>query len=118
MIKKHNWEELYAEYLQSGLSKRSFFIQHHLSLTMAYKSFLKVERSLASQSDCTHTAFDEKNNIFIPLEIKEENIPSDNPSHISGSSILISAGKFTLSVSAASQILLLKDILKVVDALC
>ena len=76
MIKKHNWEELYAEYLQSGLSKRSFFIQHPLSLTMAYKSFLK------------------------------------------GSPILISAGKFTLSVSAASQILLLKDILKVVDELC
>ena len=76
MIKKHNWEELYAEYLQSGLSKRSFFIQHPLSLTMAYKSFLK------------------------------------------GSPILINAGKFTLSVSDASQILLLKDILKVVDELC
>ena len=56
--------------------------------------------------------------VFIPLEIKEENIPSDNPSHITGSPILINAGKFTLSVSDASQILLLKDILKVVDELC
>ena len=133
MAQKYNWNELYEDYLKSGLSKKEFAHRYNIHPTSVYKAFNKMGLETASVRESEKAILTEEPSkrlppdppSFIPVSIASDKVSvADNecvaaeqysfPEH----PLVISVGNVDISISDKSQVALLKDVLKAVLAVC
>ncbi|MGL5271972.1 MAG: hypothetical protein ACRC8J_00615 [Phocaeicola sp.] len=105
------WEKIYKEYLQSGLSRGDFIRKHHLS-NYAFDKFKKLD-ALHNKKD-TETA---NETLFVPVQVElEKEVPVLSAEEVS--SLVLSSGNIQIVVTEQTNQRLLLKVLKAVNELC
>ena len=112
-MRAHNdWKKLHQDYLESGVTKVEFSKMLGVHPTTVYKQFAKFEQKSKEKDD--KTVYPE----IVPVTIlpssqvkKHEELPDTG-------NVIITVGKYNITVENKTPVTLLKDVLSVVGELC
>lgn len=108
---KREWENIYKDYVKSGLTRGEFIKKHQLS-TYAFEKFKKL--------DDLHNKIDRKSKneaIFVPAQVVVEKEDSDIVARETNS-LVLSSGKIQIVVTEETSQKLLLNVLKAISELC
>ena len=108
--KKKDWENIYKDYVKSGLERGEYIKKYQLS-TYAFEKFKKLDAAKNTKDVKT-----KKDAIFVPVQLKTE---KEEPTMVSEKGFLeLSSGTIKIIVTEQTNQTLLVKVLKAIHELC
>lgn len=108
--KKQDWENIYKDYMKSGLERGEYIKKHQLS-TYAFEKFKKLDAEKNTKDVKT-----KKEAIFVPIQLENA---KEEPTMVSEKGFLeLSSGTIKIIVTEQTNQTLLVKVLKAIRELC
>lgn len=112
-MRAHNdWKKLHQDYLESGVTKVEFSKMLGVHPTTVYKQFAKFEQKPKEKND--KTVYPE----IVPVTILPSEQVQIHEELPDTGSLIISVGKYNITVESKTSVTLLRNVLSVLGELC